>query len=71
MVAEEIVQGPAFATGERRVLFEWGTLDDDRWDVAVGDQGFVFVRFRRFEEGAARLILVKNWFEELRQRMGN
>ncbi len=62
--------GPTFATGEHRVLFEWGNLDNDRWDVAPGAQRFVFVRFRRIDEDTSRLILVQNWFTELRERMG-
>ena len=71
MVAVDILPGSTFTTGEHRVLFGWGNLDNDRWDVAPGDQRFVFVRFRRYEEGTTRLILVQNFFEELRQRVGN
>jgi Tol biopolymer transport system component len=71
MVAVEILPGSTFTTGEHRVLFNWGELDDDRWDVAPGDQRFVFVRSRLSEDGTSRLILVQNWFEELRQRVGN
>jgi hypothetical protein len=69
MVAVEIQPGSTFSTGQRRALFEWGNLDDDRWDVA-DDQGFVFVTSRLSDEGTGRLILVRNWFEELRQRTG-
>ncbi len=71
MVAVDILPGSTFTTGEHRALFEWGDLDDDRWDVAPGDERFVFVRSRLFEEGTSRLILVQNWFEELLQRVGN
>ena len=70
MVTVEILPGSTFSTGQQRVLFEWGNLDDDRWDVA-DDQGFVFVTSRLSEEGTSRLILARNWFEELRQRTGN
>ncbi len=70
MVAVDILPGSTFTTGEHRVLFEWGGLDNDRWDVAPGDQRFLFVR-ARFEDGNSQLILVQNWFEELRQRVAN
>ena len=69
MVTVEIHPGLTFSTGQPRALFEWGDLDDDRWDVA--DDQFVFVTSRLSEEGTSRLILVRNWFEELRQRTGN
>ena len=45
-------------------------LDNNQWDVAPGDQGFVFVRGRGVVDIAPRLILAKNWFTELRERMG-
>ena len=71
MVAVEVLPGSTFTTGEHRVLFEWGDLDDDRWDVAPDDQRFVFVRSRLLDEGASRLILVQNWFEELKRVVAN
>ena len=70
MVAVEILPGSTFTTGEHRVLFEWGDLDNDRWDVAPGDQRFVSIR-NRAEDGTGRLILVQNFFEELKERVPN
>ena len=69
MVVAEIVPGTTFATGAQRVLFPWGGLDDDRWAVAPGDQRFVFVRTR--EGTGAELIVVENFFEELRAKARN
>jgi Tol biopolymer transport system component len=71
MVAVDILPGSTFISGEHRVLFEWGDLDAIRWDVAPGDQRFVFVRSRRSEDSTNRLILVANFFEELKRLVPN
>ena len=42
------------------------------YDVSPDDQRFVMLRIGNEENSAAaELILVENWFAELRQRMGN
>ena len=71
MVVEVIVD-PSFALGERRVLFP---LDDylfgnghAGYDISADDQRFVMLRAVGEAEDT-ELILVVNWFTELRQRM--
>ena len=72
LVAVEILPASTFATGEHRVLFEWGDLSPaDRWDVAPGAQRFVSLRGGRYEQGTIRLILVQNFFEELKRLVPN
>ena len=39
------------------------------YDVTAGDRRFVMIRRR--ETGEVQLIVVENFFEELRRRMGN
>ncbi len=49
-------------------------LDSDgspMYDVSADDQRFVMLRINNEDAAASELILVQNWFEELRQRMGN
>ncbi len=41
------------------------------YDVSPDDQRFVMLRMGGEGTAASELILVTNWFEELRQRMGN
>ena len=67
MVEAEVTSGSTFQVGERRVLFSWGSLDNDRWDVTPDDQRFLFVRPRL----TGGVIVVENWFEELKERVGN
>ena len=41
------------------------------YDVSLNDQRFVMLRVGESGATDSELILVENWFEELRQRMGN
>ena len=65
---------PTFHTGERRSLF---SLDGYRnnafrhqYDVTPDDQRFVMIR-RVGGEDVGELIVVENFFEELKAKMGN
>ncbi|MEJ2206875.1 MAG: hypothetical protein P8170_22535 [Gemmatimonadota bacterium] len=68
MIAVEVLDGPTFATGERRVLFPSGDLA--RWDVAPDGSGFMSVRSRSVDR-AVRLIVVENFNEELKRLVPN
>ncbi len=63
--------GTSFSVGQRRSLFSTLTYDVDRnhviYDVTGDDQQFLFVK----QGGGTRdVVVVLNWFEEVRQRMG-
>ncbi len=70
----EVLPGPTFVTGERRVLFSTQGFRTypyhQQYDVTPDDQRFVMIRNRRGEE-AGELIVVENFFEELKAKVGN
>ena len=73
MVAVEVETGATFSLGTRRVLFtnpdyELGGLHPP-YDVAPGDNRFLMIRVLPREEDR-RLILVQNFFEELKAKVG-
>ena len=70
MVAAEVLSDSTWVLGRERVLFPWGSLDNDRWVVAPGDERFLFVRLRDVV-GEGELIVVENFFEELKAKAGN
>ena len=70
MVAAEVLSDSTWVPGEQQVLFPWGSLDNDRWVVAPGDERFLFVRLRDVV-GVGELIVVENFFEELKAKVGN
>ena len=65
----------ALTSGQQTLLFSMADylrgFNDQQYDVSPDDQSFVMLRIGDDEVGASELILVVNWFEELRQRMGN
>ncbi len=69
MVAVEVLPGPAFAVGERRVLFQV-SQSFVGYDVAPDDQRFVVIQGRTGGE-TSELIVVENWLEELKDKGGN
>ncbi len=73
MVAD-IVPGATFEIGEWRVLFSARgfrlTQRHQQYDVTPDDQRFVMIRNLGGQE-ASELIVVENWFEELKARVGN
>jgi serine/threonine-protein kinase len=69
----EVTSGPTFAYGTPRLLFrgpEYGTdLYHSMWDVAPGGERFVMIRGEGAED--TELVLVLNWLEELKDRLGS
>jgi hypothetical protein len=71
----EVLPGPTFVTGERHTLFPvapgFRTAPvHPQYDVTPDDQRFVMIRNRRVEE-RGELIVVENFFEELKTVGGN
>jgi hypothetical protein len=77
MIVAAVSPGPTLQLGERRVLFRWRgdhlylTERESYTPLDVGRDGqrFIMARRRRTEgASAAPLIVVENWFEEVRPR---
>ncbi|MEJ2678308.1 MAG: hypothetical protein P8174_04425, partial [Gemmatimonadota bacterium] len=75
MIAVEVSTTPTFAVGARRTLFNTGPYDrtdyGHYYDIAPDDD--TFLMFRSVAFGAAqagRLVLVRNWLQELRAKLG-
>ena len=75
LVVVEFTEDPTFATVREAVLFP---MDDylaggpiQMYNVSPDDQSLVMLRITDQASGATELIMVENWTEELRQRMGN
>ena len=75
LVAVQVNTDPAFEAGQQEVLFS--ATDYMRqaayamYDVHPDDQRFVMLRLGDEEDTSAEVVLVVNWVEELRQRMGS
>jgi Tol biopolymer transport system component len=73
LMVVDVQTGPTFTTGEVRQLFS--TLDyypfavHHTYDVTEDDERFLMIRLKE-GEGAAELILVQNFFEELKEKVG-
>ena len=74
-MAVQFTEDPTFATVREAVLFPMdGYLTASAhamYDVSPDDRRFVMLRIGDEETAAAELIMVTNFFEELRQRMGS
>ena len=74
LVAAEVRSDPTFSIGKRTVLFSARTFQiggfHTNYDVTSDDQRFVFIR-STVEAATSNLILVQNWFEVLKDRVGN
>ena len=75
-VAATVRTDSAFGVVERRVLFTVpsGTpnlLDHPRYDVSRDDQRFIMLRAVGQGAGPSQLIVVENFFEELKAKVGN
>jgi len=79
LVATEVEADSVFRVLRTESLFTLGPeyiAGDgiDWYDIGPDDERFLMVRFApaSFETSSdVRLILVQNWFEELRERVGN
>ena len=73
MVVEVLAEG-TFVTGERRVLFSVQGYRraevHQQYDVTPDDQRFVMIRNRGIKE-RGELIVVENFFEEFKAKVGN
>jgi hypothetical protein len=69
LVAVEVTTEPSFATGARKHLFATGAylpnLNHAMYDVMPGDSAFVFIRGLGETQ---EVVMVLNWFPELKQR---
>ncbi len=71
MTVVEVETDSVFSMGSRRVLFSdeayAANSNHPAYDVTPDDRQFVFVK----NAAARELVVVLNWFEELRERVGN
>jgi Tol biopolymer transport system component len=74
LISAEVVPGTTFAVGEQRVLFSTngyrGSLVQPLYDVTADDERFVMIRLSGSSD-AGDLIVVENFFEELKAKVGN
>ena len=74
LVSREVLPGTTFNTGEQRPLFSLDGYVNYRhrqsYDVTADDQRFLMIRFRD-RGSASELVLVENFFEELKAKVGN
>ncbi len=76
MIAVEFQTTPTFRVGDQQELFEIGPEiyqgSNYRAYDLMPDDRFVMIRTEAPPDaGEAKLVLVHNWFEELKERMGN
>ncbi len=76
MVAAQVRTSTTLEVDERRVLFSvapyYFTANYTSFDVSPDDQRFLMTRLVGAAEGATTaMILVENWFEELKAKVGN
>ncbi len=74
LMVVEVLPGPTFVTGEHRVLFSVQAFRSagfhQYYDVGPDDQRFVMIRDPSSDD-AGELIVVENFFEELKAKVGN
>ena len=78
LIAAEVETDQGFRVLQRETLFvlETGIVSDpgvSHYEISPDDQRFLMIRLTlTVETGeSGRFILVENWFEELREQMGN
>ena len=76
LVAATVRTDPTFTVVERHALFTVPPVRSSgsrhaHYDVARDDQRFLMYRLAGAGEGAAQLIVVENFFEELKAKVGN
>jgi len=72
MMGVQVTTGETFTMGERRALFPLTEyrLGPYAYDVSLDDSKFLMIRTRGGGEDP-ELIVVQNWFEELKEKVGN
>ena len=75
LVAVQVSGDPSFSAGQQVVLFSMDgyLLGNGRqqYDVSSDDQRFVMLRIDDDDSGTPKLIVVENFFEELKAKVGN
>ena len=75
LVAVQVTANETFTVGRQDVLFSLAAYlpggGHPQYDVSLDDQRFVMLPLGDDEAGAVELIVVTNFFEELRERMAN
>jgi serine/threonine-protein kinase len=75
LMVQDVLQGEAFAIGERRVLFSAEPYRagprHPHYDVTPDGRHFLMIRPLSGSGGETELIVVENVFEELKARAGN
>jgi Tol biopolymer transport system component len=75
LVSVDVQTGQQFRVGDSRVLFHLGAEYLDllyTYDITPDDQRFLFARHAETgAKGAAQWILVENWTQELKAKMGS
>jgi serine/threonine-protein kinase len=78
MVAAQVETEPTFGRGEQRILFEAGAVyllsgNYTPFDIHPDDERFLMMRIVGAEDdaGPRQMIVVENWFEEVKEKMGN
>jgi hypothetical protein len=73
MTSLEVKPGPTFAVGQPHALFLAGQFvlggNAGVYDVSADGRRFVMVRLAA-GAGESELVVVQNWFEELKTRVG-
>ncbi|MCU1262889.1 MAG: hypothetical protein JWO80_5774 [Bryobacterales bacterium] len=73
MMSVSVTLQPAFSVGKPVVLFQgpWlpTPLSLPNYDVSPDGQRFLMLKAADEDQGARQIVVVQNWFEELKQRM--
>jgi serine/threonine-protein kinase len=73
MMAVTVTLQPGFSLGKPTVLFEGPWLPTSRtlsnYDVSRDGQRFLMLKAADEDRGAQQIVVVQNWFEELKRRM--
>jgi Tol biopolymer transport system component len=73
MMAVDIATQPGFSAGKPRELFEGhyepSPGSNPNYDVSLDGRRFLMVKPTEQKESSAQIVLVLNWFEELRRRV--
>ncbi|MCZ6857326.1 MAG: protein kinase, partial [Gemmatimonadetes bacterium] len=74
LVAADVVTAPTFRVTRQQVLFSaigYNSNDfDSQYDVSLDDQRFLMI-IRDEPDVASAIVVVTNWFEELKEQLGN
>jgi hypothetical protein len=63
------LSGPEFSFGERTSILDWPYVKEFSrgYDVSLDGRRFLTVKSLTSEEAAPQIIIVQNWFEELKR----